>query len=41
VLTLLQVYISRVPPFMKPAKIRHLLSQHGEIGRIYLAPEGA
>jgi ESF2/ABP1 family protein len=33
------VYLPRLPPFMKPTKIRHLLSHHGEIGRIYLAPE--
>ncbi|RKP24582.1 hypothetical protein SYNPS1DRAFT_9173, partial [Syncephalis pseudoplumigaleata] len=33
------VYLSRIPPFMKPQKIRHLLSQYGDIGRIYLAPE--
>ncbi|CAG8635643.1 10155_t:CDS:2, partial [Scutellospora calospora] len=33
------VYLSRIPPFMKPAKIKHLLSQFGEIGRVYLAPE--
>jgi ESF2/ABP1 family protein len=33
------VYISRVPPYMKPEKVRHLLSQHGEILRIYLTPE--
>ena len=24
----------------KPQKLRHLLSQHGKIARIYLAPEG-
>jgi hypothetical protein len=35
------VYLSRVPPFMKPSKLRHLLSQHGEVLRIYLAAEGA
>eukprot|EP00744_Colponema_vietnamica_P023998 GILI01034888.1.p1 GENE.GILI01034888.1~~GILI01034888.1.p1 ORF type:complete len:343 (+),score=110.19 GILI01034888.1:86-1114(+) len=35
------VYISRVPPFMKVDKLRHLLSQFGEIGRIYLTPEDA
>jgi hypothetical protein len=35
------VYISRVPPFMKPAKLRHLLEQHGEVLRLYLAAEGA
>lgn len=33
------IYFSRVPPFMKPIKIRQLLSAYGEIGRIYLAPE--
>ena len=33
------VYLGRVPPGMKPAKIRHLLSRYGEIGRLYLAPE--
>ena len=33
------VYLSRIPPYMKPIKVRHLLSQYGEIGRIYLAPE--
>lgn len=24
----------------KPQKLRHMLSQYGEMGRIYLAPEG-
>ena len=33
------VYLSRVPPYMKAQKIRHLLSKYGEIGRIYLTPE--
>jgi ESF2/ABP1 family protein len=33
------VYISRVPPYMKPLKIKHLLSPIGEIGRIYLQAE--
>lgn len=36
-----QVYLSRIPPFMNPVKVRHLLEKHAEIGRIYLAPEGA
>ncbi|KAK9822110.1 hypothetical protein WJX74_008335 [Apatococcus lobatus] len=35
------VYLSRIPPGMKPQKVRQLLSIHGEIGRLYLAPEGA
>ncbi|KAG9298196.1 hypothetical protein G9A89_002684 [Geosiphon pyriformis] len=35
------VYLSRIPPFMKPLKIRHLLGKFGEIGRVYLAPEDA
>ncbi|KAI8324668.1 hypothetical protein GQ54DRAFT_241642, partial [Martensiomyces pterosporus] len=33
------VYMSRVPPFMKPIKVRHLLEKYAEIGRIYLAQE--
>ncbi|KAG1678012.1 hypothetical protein FOA52_000807 [Chlamydomonas sp. UWO 241] len=33
------LYISRIPPHMKPAKIRQLLQAHGEIGRLYCAPE--
>jgi ESF2/ABP1 family protein len=35
------VYLSRVPPFMKPTKLRSLLSKYGKLGRIYLAPEDA
>lgn len=34
------VYMSRVPPSMRPVQIKHLLSRFGEVGRIYLAPEG-
>lgn len=34
------VYLSRLPPFMKPAKLRFLLQQHAEVLRIYLAAEG-
>ncbi len=33
------VYISRIPPFMRVEKLRHLMSQFGSIGRIYLTPE--
>ena len=33
------IYLSQIPPYMKPEKIRHLLGQHGDIDRIYLAPE--
>lgn len=33
------VYIPRVPPYMQASKLRHLLSQFGDIGRIYLTPE--
>jgi len=33
------IYISRVPPFMKPSVVRKLLSPYGEIGRIFLTPE--
>lgn len=34
------VYISRIPPGMRPAKVRHLMSAHGEVGRVYLQQEG-
>jgi ESF2/ABP1 family protein len=33
------VYMSRIPPFMKPAQLRHILSKYGELNRLYLAPE--
>ncbi|KAJ3182836.1 RNA-binding ATPase activator esf2 [Gaertneriomyces sp. JEL0708] len=33
------IYLSRVPPFMRPQKLRQLLSSHGTINRIYLVPE--
>lgn len=32
-------YLSRIPPFMKPQKLRTLLSRYGTLNRIYLAPE--
>lgn len=35
------LYMSRVPPYMKPQKIRHLLSEYGAVLRIYLTPEDA
>ncbi len=28
------VYMSRVPPFMKPAKVKHLLGMHGMITKV-------
>lgn len=34
------VYISRIPPGMTPSKVRAIMAQHGELGRIYLAPAG-
>lgn len=33
------IYVSRIPPGMTPAKVRHIFSQFGEIGRIYLQPK--
>lgn len=30
------IYLSRLPPGMGPAQVRHLMSAYGEIGRIYL-----
>lgn len=34
------MYISRIPPGMQPTKVRHLMSQYGEVGRVYLQKEG-
>jgi ESF2/ABP1 family protein len=34
------VFMSRVPPFMKPNKVRVLLEPYGEITRLFLAEEG-
>lgn len=34
------VYISRIPPGMRPTKVRHIMSAYGEIGRVYLQQEG-
>ena len=33
------IYISRIPPFMKPSTIRHLLTPYGTILRLFLTPE--
>ncbi|KVI09431.1 pre-rRNA-processing protein ESF2 [Cynara cardunculus var. scolymus] len=32
-------YLSRIPPRMDPLKLRQILSQYGELERIYLTPE--
>lgn len=34
------IYISRIPPGMRPTKVRHIMSAYGEIGRVYLQQEG-
>jgi ESF2/ABP1 family protein len=34
-------YLSRIPPYMQPQKLRHLLAAYGEVGRIFLTPEDA
>ena len=33
------IYFSRLPPHMKPHKLRQLLAQYGHILRVYLTPE--
>ncbi|KAK5634151.1 hypothetical protein RRF57_009865 [Xylaria bambusicola] len=33
------IYISRVPPFMKPGTVRSIFEKFGKINRVYLAPE--
>jgi ESF2/ABP1 family protein len=35
------LYLSRVPPFMKPTVLRSLLTPYGAIGKIFLTPEPA
>ncbi|CAM6090450.1 unnamed protein product [Calypogeia fissa] len=34
-------YLSRIPPHLKPLKLRFLLSQFAEVSRVYLVPEDA
>lgn len=34
------IYLSRIPPYMKPLKVRQIFSKYGEVGRIFLQPEG-
>ncbi|KAL8921220.1 MAG: hypothetical protein Q9208_005831 [Pyrenodesmia sp. 3 TL-2023] len=33
------VYLSRIPPFMRPSTVRHLLSSFGPITKLFLTPE--
>ncbi|KAI9876387.1 MAG: RNA-binding ATPase activator esf2 [Pleopsidium flavum] len=33
------IYLSRIPPFMKPQTVRHLLNPFGAITKIFLTPE--
>ncbi|KAI1170834.1 hypothetical protein F4777DRAFT_567742 [Nemania sp. FL0916] len=33
------IYISRVPPFMKPGTVRSIFERFGKINRVYLTPE--
>ncbi|KAH7102976.1 hypothetical protein BKA62DRAFT_698215 [Auriculariales sp. MPI-PUGE-AT-0066] len=35
------VYLSRIPPGMRPTKVRHLMSAYGEVGRVFLQQEDA
>ncbi|KAI7871294.1 hypothetical protein BDF14DRAFT_1873587 [Spinellus fusiger] len=32
-------YLPRIPPFMKPLRVKALLAEYAEVGRIYLQPE--
>lgn len=34
------VYLSRIPPAMRPSKVRHLMGGFGAIDRVYLQQEG-
>jgi ESF2/ABP1 family protein len=33
------IYLSRVPPFMKPNKVKSYFEQYGEVTRLFLAEE--
>ena len=33
------IYLSRIPPFMRPSTVRHLLSAYGTITQLFLTPE--
>lgn len=33
------IYLSRVPPYMKAQRLRQMLSQFGEVDRVFLTPE--
>ncbi|MCJ1252304.1 RNA-binding ATPase activator esf2 [Lignoscripta atroalba] len=33
------IYLSRIPPFMRPQTVRHLLSPYGTVTRLFLTPE--
>ncbi|KAI1435398.1 Pre-rRNA-processing protein ESF2 [Xylaria sp. CBS 124048] len=33
------IYISRIPPFMKPGAVRSIFERFGKINRVYLSPE--
>jgi len=33
------VYLSRIPPFMRPSTVKTLLSTHGSITKLFLTPE--
>jgi hypothetical protein len=34
------VYLSRIPTYMGVKHLRHLMSQYGEVGKIFLQPSG-
>ena len=33
------IYFSSIPPYMRPNKIRNIMAQYGEIGKVFLQPE--
>ncbi|ODV84619.1 hypothetical protein CANARDRAFT_29144 [[Candida] arabinofermentans NRRL YB-2248] len=33
------IYLSSIPPYMKPAKLRQIMSKFGKVGRLYLKQE--
>lgn len=35
------IYLGHIPPRLRPNNLRNMLSVYGEIGRIFLQPEGS
>lgn len=34
------IYLGHIPPRLRPKHLRNMLSSYGEVGRVFLQPEG-